>query len=299
MPAFYWSVDVAWGLRVGIALMVSASLNHALKLAFLGPRPYWVDARVRPLSSEWSLGAPSGHAQNAVAVWGTLAAWVNRRWAWIAALALSFLIGLSRLYLGLHFPHDVLLGWLIGALILLGLRKGEARLHPWLERSRSTTIILAAFAVSLIFILLSAGLVQAAHGWALPETWRTLAARADAAEEIDPLALSGVVSPAAVFFGMAAGAQLLRRRGGYDARGASAQLAARYLLGLAGLLAIYIGLDMIFPDGKDLLALAFRYLRYMLVGLWVTLLAPEVFIRIGLARRSADAPTAQLAGRTA
>lgn len=294
MPAFLWCVDAAWGLRAGIALMVSGSLNHALKIVFLGPRPYWFDARVRPLSVETSLGAPSGHAQNAMAVWGTLAAQVRKRWAWAAALALIFLIGLSRLYLGMHFPHDVLVGWTAGALILAGLIQGEKRLGPWMKRSSAATLTLTALGVSLGMILLNAALVWAVNDWTVPPEWITLAARAPGAKEFDPLSLTGAVSTAATFWGLAAGGALLWGRGWYDARGSGRQLAARYLLGLMGLLAIYIGLDSLFPDGASLIALIFRYVRYALLGLWAAFLAPELFIRMGLAKRAQpgkDAPS--------
>ena len=47
-----------------------------------------------------------------------------------------------------------------------------------------------------------------------------------------------------------------------------------------------IGLDMIFPEGDDLVALLIRYLRYALVGLWVAGLAPLVFIKLQLAKPS-------------
>jgi hypothetical protein len=57
----------------------------------------------------------------------------------------------------------------------------------------------------------------------------------------------------------------------------------RYVLGVIGVLVIWRGLDVIFPDGENLVALVFRYLRYGLVGLWVSALGPLVFLRLNLA----------------
>lgn len=284
-PVFLWCVDAGWGIRAGLTLALGNSLNTIFKIVISGPRPYWIDDRVMPLSSEFSFGAPSGHAVNAVSMWGVLAAWANRRWTWMVALLLMFLIGLSRMYLGMHFPHDVLLGWLIGATLLAAIFGGERMLKPWLERSRTETIILAAFAFSMGLILLTAGVRWGAQDWTMPEAWAFLSARQPSGDPIDPLALDGSVATAAIFFGVASGAALLKRRGWFDAGGPLEKRALRYILGLLGMLALYIGLDMVFPEGTTLAAFIFRYIRYMLVGLWAAFLAPELFIRLKLAER--------------
>ena len=77
LPILYWCVSATLGLRVGMILLLSAGLNDLLKMAFALPRPYWVDPTVRALSPETSFGIPSGHAQNAVAVWGVIASTRN------------------------------------------------------------------------------------------------------------------------------------------------------------------------------------------------------------------------------
>jgi len=73
IPIIYWCLEPKMGIRLGVGLMCSAALNGILKLTFHSPRPYWVDQRVRALSTESSFGMPSGHAQNSVVFWGLLA----------------------------------------------------------------------------------------------------------------------------------------------------------------------------------------------------------------------------------
>ena len=85
MPLVYWAVDPVIGLRMGVLLLVSGGINSMFKLAFHGPRPFWLSTEVKALRFEASFGIPSGHAQNAAAVWGVLAASLQRKWAWIAA----------------------------------------------------------------------------------------------------------------------------------------------------------------------------------------------------------------------
>jgi len=68
MPALYWCVDALLGLRIGLMLVLSGTLNGAAKLLFKSPRPCWLDARVTAHISESTFGMPSGHAMNAASV---------------------------------------------------------------------------------------------------------------------------------------------------------------------------------------------------------------------------------------
>lgn len=283
-PAVLWCIDAGLGLRASIGLTVSNILNLAIKVMFLGPRPYWFDARVQPLSTESSLGAPSGHAQNSVVVWGILAAGIKRRWAWAGAILLMFLIGLSRIYLGVHFPHDVIIGWLIGAAVLWIMLRVEKAILPWLKTAKAETLVAAAFGLALGLTLVSAGIVAINKNWTLPEAWSLLAARVPGAAP-DPFTLHGVIATAAALFGMASGAVMLRDSGWFDAGGVLWKRMLRYVIGLAGMLALYIGLDQVFPDGSTALPTLLLFIRYTLVGMWITYLAPELFIKLKLADR--------------
>ena len=69
-----------------------------------------------------------------------------------------------------------------------------------------------------------------------------------------------------------------------DPHGTLVQRALRYLLGITGLLILYLGLGAIFPRTPDLVSYGLRFLRYALIGLWAIWLAPLVFIRLGLAK---------------
>ena len=73
LPAIYWCLDPRLGRRLALILVLSNSLNGLLKIAFHLPRPAWIDPRIKVLSLEKSYGLPSGHAMNAVALWGYLA----------------------------------------------------------------------------------------------------------------------------------------------------------------------------------------------------------------------------------
>jgi membrane-associated phospholipid phosphatase len=283
-PAVYWCLSAATGLRVGLALMISGCLNTFFKIAFHGPRPYWFDTRVQALTSETSFGIPSGHAQNAMVVWGTLAASLRRRWAWIGAGLIAFLIGLSRMVLGVHFPSDVVLGWLIGLLLLWAVLRLEKPVMAWISQLNLTQK-LGAILVASLALLLPGILIRISLGaWQVPAVWLENALRALPSEpQPDPLALSGLVSNAGVFFGLAAGAVVLNKFGGFNAAGLWWQRLLRFPIGLLGVVLVWMGLGSLFPGGEYLWAYLLRYLRYALVGLWVSALAPWLFIRLRLA----------------
>jgi membrane-associated phospholipid phosphatase len=154
LPILYWCVDSMLGIQVAVLLLVTTNLNAAFKLALHAPRPYWYSPKVRALASETSFGVPSGHAQTAATIWGLLAASLRKWWGWLIAILLTLLIGLSRLYLGVHFPHDVLLGWLIGGLLLwLALRFWNPVL-AWAKKLSVSGQVLAAFLASLVIFVL-------------------------------------------------------------------------------------------------------------------------------------------------
>jgi membrane-associated phospholipid phosphatase len=281
-PALYWCVSTTAGLRIGLYLMLSGGINDALKVAFQAPRPYWYSTDVKALAAENAFGIPSGHAQHAVVVWGTLADWLKRRWAWITAILIIGCISFSRLYLGVHFPTDLLAGWLTGILLLWGLLRSERKLTAWFLRQTVTIQILAALLVSLGMIGLSAAARAYVGDWQMPSDWEENAARAG--EGIpNPLDPTHVFTNAGSIFGIVIGAMVLHRNGGFAAgKGTARQMAARYLLGLAGTLILWYGLGMVFPREADLLSYSLRYLRYALAGMWFTGLAPLAFIRLGL-----------------
>jgi hypothetical protein len=70
--------------------------------------------------------------------------------------------------------------------------------------------------------------------------------------------------------------------GGFSAYGPLWKRAARYVVGLIGVLVLYAGLKAIFPSGDTLIAYFFRYIRYTFLGFWVFGAAPWTFARLNL-----------------
>ena len=283
LPLIYWSIDPKLGLQVGLILATSNSLKEILKMAFALPRPYWVSADVTAMAAEGSFGIPSGHAQNAASMWGVMAYGIRKPWAWIAAIAIIFLVGFSRLYLGVHFVWDVVVGWLLGGLILLLFVKLWDPVSRWISGKTLPAQIAIAFLVSLILIAVHTWQVMGLADYVLPPEWIENALRAG--EEPDPVAIEGILTSAGSLFGLAAGAAWIASRGGYDASGPLDKRALRYAIGLIGILILWMGLGQVFPREANLISYILRYARYSFVGFWVTAGAPWLFFHFRLASR--------------
>jgi membrane-associated phospholipid phosphatase len=116
IPLTYWCIDKKFGVKLGIVFLLCAYLNDFLKHIFETARPT-ADV-VTTVIKETNFAFPSGHSQGAVVFWGVIAWEIKKAWATTLAVVLMFSIGISRLYLGVHWPIDVLGGWLIGAVIV-------------------------------------------------------------------------------------------------------------------------------------------------------------------------------------
>jgi membrane-associated phospholipid phosphatase len=246
MPILYWCVNKYLGRAIGVVFLFSEYVNSFLKDTFAIQRPYDYDSRIHAPLPETSLSFPSSHAQGSLVFWGGLAALVKRSWMWIVSIALILLISLSRIYLGVHFPQDVLGGWIVGLVILA--------VYLWALRSLRGVILSfpvqlgAALAVPLLLFILH------------------------------PSESTGMVM--GVAFGMLPGFVLEAKFVRFDAGGIWWKRIARFVVGVIPLLALYMGLKVIFPEGEW-----FRFLRYALVGIWAGLLAPWVFVALRLAER--------------
>lgn len=286
LPVVYWSVNPTLGARIAFTLLVTNGLNEALKLAIHSPRPYWISDQVKALSFEPTFGAPSGHSQIAVAVWGLVATAIRRPWAWVAAMALILLVGFSRIYLGVHFLQDVLLGWLVGGLALFAVLRWSDGVTAWLKRQTLGMQVALAFGVSALILLAASAAFFSLQGWDFPAAWAETALRAGAPEAPAPVSLSNSVTNAGAAFGLLAGLAWIMSRGGFSAQGPLKLRAARFIVGIIGLLLLWYGLGLIFPRDDSLVSYILRYLRYTLVGAWISAGAPWVFLRFHLAEKN-------------
>ncbi|HSR04354.1 MAG TPA: phosphatase PAP2 family protein [Proteiniclasticum sp.] len=116
----FWSVNKKFGEILAFTVFTSYLLNNSLKEFFSFERPIGEEG-IRTLRPETATGKsfPSGHSQSAAATAGAFSLYLKNRWVTIVSLTLMVLVGLSRLYLGVHYPKDAIVGILLGLLVAL------------------------------------------------------------------------------------------------------------------------------------------------------------------------------------
>ncbi|WP_067463036.1 phosphatase PAP2 family protein [Actinomadura macra] len=277
LVAVYWCVDPRLAARATVILSFSSVVNTVLKLMFHAPRPYWTDPGVTGRESKVSFGMPSGHAQNAMAFWGFFATRTRRRLGWVAAVVVIVLIGVSRVYLGVHSTGQVLAGWAIGLVLLVAALGLEPMVVPWWTRRPVAVQMVLALAIALVGVGVAWGAVHSLQGWQWPDAWARAIQRSGGSTR--PITLNEVAAACGGLCGILAGVSLLSARGWFDPGGAPWRRLARLPVGVLGAVILY-GLAH-YGGSHPVQAFAVQ----TLAALWATVGAPEVFVRLGLARR--------------
>ena len=145
----YWVIDKDKGMKIGFALLSNLVVNNFLKGIFLRKRPFEHEGRtyLRKLKdsgilSDSATGTsfPSGHSQNSAGFYSaTYMQTKGKRFRLlrVGLILCICLVGMSRLYLGVHFPTDVLSGILIGcciSIVMIGLQEvlGNKKLYLYI-----------------------------------------------------------------------------------------------------------------------------------------------------------------------
>lgn len=284
----FWCINKPLGIDMALLLIITGAVNITLKALLQGQRPFWSDLTLR-LTSAASFSTPSGHAAHATVLFGYLAWWlVGRRSqegqptgsllrGLTAALLLLciLLVCLSRVYLGVHFPGDVIWGCAEGIVILLAFIGLKPQVAAWLGgRSLGMHVVLAAGAAAALLTLNLLFLNrQQATPFGVANAFLYPGTRSQAMDEAGSLA--GLVLGAWV------GLALERRYVRFTTSGPAGRRALRYGLGLAGLLAIGLGLLILLPGETLVFGLALRIVGAAAAALWAVFIWPWLFVRIG------------------
>lgn len=258
----YWCLHKKNALFIIFNFFAGVFVNNALKITFCTPRPWLRDARIRPyekaLGTATGYSFPSGHVACAASVYGGLAllSWRKRKWLSWALIALTLLIGVSRMYVGVHTPQDVLVSLALGALLIFAVRAAQR----WLERrpERDVWALAGILAASLALLLYTYGKPYPAGS--------------------DRALLDDAYKTAGSLAGMGCGWFVERRWIRFDVRAPGWFQAVKAVVGLLGIIAARLLLK---PVCLALVGEEFAgALRYFLLVLWAVCLWPLAFSRL-------------------
>ena len=258
----YWCIDKKRGYAVTLSMLTALITTQIVKAIVRYPRPFMVYPELiggGRLETATGYSFPSGHSTGASSFYGSLAVLFRSRILRAIAIILIVMVPVSRMYLGVHWPMDVLAGTIIGLvsafmLAPMFLRMQESR-ESFLAFTAIYGIICAAVSI-LTAILLDMGIIEA-------------------------LAFSDLSSNTAIAAGALIGGNIEKRYVDFTSDGSRGKKIARYLAGAVSAIAVTIILIML-----PLPHYSRQFLAFAGLGLWVTLGYPAIAVKLGLMERA-------------
>lgn len=243
----YWVWDKRKGYRLSIVFLSSMFVNGWLKFLFGIPRPIaYGNLRVIYPETGGGFSFPSGHAQGTTTFWGWLSYEIRRKWFSVLAVVVIALVSVSRIYLNVHWPIDIVGGFLIvlPVIVFWKLVFDNYDENRWPVKLRFAFSVLLPLSIYLLY------------------------------PKGDSSMLTGLI------LGLPLGRYLEENYLMWNEKAAPKAQIAKIAVGAMGYAVLRYGLKVIFSaiyPGPGILDVV----RYALVALWISYGAPFVFVKFG------------------
>ncbi|MGI6702011.1 MAG: phosphatase PAP2 family protein [Christensenellales bacterium] len=262
----YWGLNKKFGEYLVITLFATIGTNGLLKAIFKRPRPFlndgFSDLRhvkvdnffVNTTGLSHSYSFPSGHSQLAGSLFTATALYYRKRPLTIIMAVLIVLMMMSRVYLGVHYPTDVIAGGLIGVGVALGM-------YFLLKKFSNAKIVILLSLFALVIITLIYEIVT------------------DATSAADTAKMAGLAA------GAIAGFIIESKYIDFKVDGSFFRRAFRVLIGFGIVMGVRLGFKAIFgviAGDNETATIIFDTIRYSFMGIVATAVWPLIFMKIKL-----------------
>jgi len=242
----YWCFQKKGAIFMAYLVLFSAYINYFFKMLFNMDRPppaYRIIDK-----TDISHGFPSGHAQSSTTFWTWASLKTRSKVLYLLSPFLIFMIGLSRIYLGVHYPGDVIGGVIIGFVFILVVCLMYPRINSFLERFSPMARQLIIPVVALVLFVGSL--------LVFPDTSRD-----------DPAIVCGGL------FGFSLGVALESKYVRFTTERTTGKKRWRILIGLVVIGVMYVGLTPVLPSSNVFT----RFTRYAIITLGAAFVVPLIF----------------------
>ena len=127
----FWSIDKNLGKLMGLSYSFNAVLTPIFKITVLRKRPYFINSNIKclqapskPSASIFNIKSqgysfPSGHSSSITALYGSIVYYLKNKYVTVICAVIILTVGFSRIFLGVHFPSDVIGGLILGFTIIV------------------------------------------------------------------------------------------------------------------------------------------------------------------------------------
>jgi membrane-associated phospholipid phosphatase len=244
LPPIFWCLNKKFGFRLFFITLLAGYFTALVKNITSSPRPPEKHWMVEPESSSF----PSGHAMGPTSMWGYIIVKLKHQIILIIGISIIILVSISRLYLGVHYPIDILGGLVFG----IGLVIGFIYFEPALSEQINNLNFSQKIILSLIIPLILAGLAYLT----LPGDIRA-------------------ISGSGALLGICLGYVVESRINNFVVKGNLFQKIYRVIIGFLVTFIIFFGIYSLIPKTE------FWYFILALTGgICITLIAPIVFTNL-------------------
>lgn len=253
----YWNSCKKKGFILTFTLLFSIILNNLVKIIFRSPRPFEVyqDLKGKRLHTATGYSFPSGHTQASATFYTSLSLLFRNNIISIISFLIIIAVAISRVYLALHWPVDVLASLILGGGIALVLVRYLKTIEENFNQKLKFIIVLNILALSalVIVLIIKIFLLQS------------------------ELKTDDFIKTIALLNGVSLGFFLDFKKESFIVESKFFLKVIRYLIGMVGAFVLINLSKKLLPD-FDL----FNYIRYFLTGFWIVYLYPFLGVKLSL-----------------